>query len=126
MLPPPQMNNVNLVTVVGGLLLSFDTDAPLQVTPPYVLSVTAAQPRFGLPLGPRARPRRISVSAALNAIPVVNAIPNGPDPLQLIRSRGSADATTHQFAVVTRVPVSQFVVTLTSPDGRTATFTQEV
>jgi hypothetical protein len=119
-LPDPVLANFEAQKsiVPPGTMLLWTSDTPLD-PPVYSLQVTVNRPprhmgRFTIPLPP------IVLQMALASVPLdePGPVPAGADPLR-VRRNANAGPDFSYYAFV-RVPFTQIVVALSSPDGRVA------
>jgi hypothetical protein len=130
-LPPPVLEDFVLKTSVTppGTMLLWSSDAPMEVfeAGAYTLRVTAMRPpRRLFPLGPLVSQPPLILEMGLNDVPLdePGPVPPGADPLRVRRNPGPGPK--FSYYAFCRVPVTRFIVRLTSPDGSVAEHTQQV
>jgi hypothetical protein len=124
-LPDPNLESFVLNNSVNppGKTLGWSSATPLDLG--YVLQVVVARPPIQLfPSGPFVPQPPLQLQMALDDIPLdePGPVPPGSDPLRVRRMPGSGPKFNY-YAFV-RVPFTQIVVQLTSPDGRFTQHTQ--
>ncbi len=131
-LPLPVLEGFVLTASVAppGTMLSWFTDAPLDAgdAGSYILRVTAIRPPKQIfpPIGPFIPQPPITIELGLGdiALDEPGPVPAGVDPLRVRRNSGAGPK--FSYYAFCRVPVKQFVVRLTSPDGHFAEHVQPV
>ena len=123
-LPDPELSNFSLETSITppGVQLGWTSGTPIDPGL-YTLKVTVYRPpfRFGTMIFPRPP---ISIQLGLSDVPLdePGPVPPGVDPLRVRRLPGSGPE--FRFYAFVRVPFTQIVVHLSSPDGRVAQYVQ--
>ena len=123
-LPDPEITSVSLQTAPAppGWQLSWASATP--ITPGvYTLRVTVNRPP--VQIGPWRLPRpAVTQQMALSDVPLDESgpVPPGTDPLRVRRMPGPGP--NHAYYAFVRVPFTQIVVRITSPDGRVAEHVQ--
>jgi hypothetical protein len=131
-LPDPVLQNFALSTLTApvGRLLGWTSDAPLTAgdAGSYTLRVTIVRPPRQLfpPIGPFIPQPPITIELGLDDVPLDEPGPltPGADPLRVRRNSGAGP--TFSYYAFCRVPVKQFIVRLTAPDGRFAEHVEPV
>ena len=123
-LPDPELDGISLQQVPAppGWQLNWSSTTP--ITPGmYTLRVTVNRPP--IQIGPWRLPRPpVSLAMALSDVPLdePGPVPPGTDPLRVRRMPGPGPS--HGYYAFVRVPFTQIIVRLTSPDGRVAEHVQ--
>lgn len=123
-LPDPVLQNFGLSTLITppGRLLEWTSDTPLSAgdAGSYALRVVVTRPPKQLfpPIGPFVPQPPIVIELGLDDVPLDEPGPltAGADPVRVRRNPGAGPS--FSYYAFCRVPVKQFLVRLTAPDGR--------
>ena len=131
-LPKPVLENFVLTTSVAppGKMLTWFSSSPLTESDAgaYTLRVTVIRPKKQLfpPFGPFVPQPPITLELGLDDVPLdePGPVPAGVDPLRVRRNPGAGP--NFSYYAFCRVPATQFIVRLTSPDGQFVEHVQPV